>query len=187
MDFLWPKLLLSLGLIPLIVAIYTWILQRRCRFAARYSSLSLMKEAIQAPSPFRKHLPFGLFIVALMSLILALGRPVTPQAVLSGQTTIVLTLDISRSMCMQDITPNRLEVARTAALSFVQQPVLGTQVGVVAFAGSAELAQKPTTDVQRLEDTLTSLTTATETAIGSAILSSLDAIAAVDKSVAPSK
>lgn len=187
MGFLWPKLLLSLGLIPLLVAIYIWILRRRCRFAARYSSLSLLQEAILPPSPFRKHLPFSFFVVALTSLILALGRPITPETVLSGQTTIVLTLDISRSMCMQDITPNRLEVARTAALSFVQQPVLGTQVGVVAFAGFAELAQKPTTDVKRLEDTITSLTTATETAIGSAILSSLDAIAAVDKRVAPSR
>jgi Ca-activated chloride channel family protein len=147
----------------------------------------LFKEASLPPSPFRKHLPFSLFIVALTSLIIALGRPITPETVLSGQTTIVLTLDISRSMCMQDITPNRLEVARTAALSFVQQPVLGTQVGVVAFAGFAELAQKPTTDVKRLEATITSLTTATETAIGSAILSSLDAIAAVDKRVAPSR
>lgn len=187
MGFLWPKLLLSLGLIPLLVAIYIWILRRRCRFAARYSSLSLLQEAILPPSPFRKHLSFSFFVVALTSLILALGRPITPETVLSGQTTIVLTLDISRSMCMQDITPNRLEVARTAALSFVQQPVLGTQVGVVAFAGFAELAQKPTTDVKRLEDTITSLTTATETAIGSAILSSLDAIAAVDKRVAPSR
>jgi Ca-activated chloride channel family protein len=87
---------------------------------------------------------------------------------------------------MQDITPNRLEVARAAALSFVQQPVLGTQVGVVAFAGFAELAQKPTTEVKRLEETLTGLTTATETAIGSAILSALDAIAKVDERVRPS-
>jgi Ca-activated chloride channel family protein len=185
MDFLWPKLLLSLGLIPPIVAVYIWILQRRCRFAVRYSSLSLFQEALPPLSRLRKHLPFGLFLVALVSLIFALGRPITPETVLSGQTTIMLALDVSRSMCMQDITPNRLEVARTAALSFVQQPVLGTQVGVVAFAGFAELAQKPTTDVNRLEDTITSLTTATETAIGSAILSSLDAIAKVDERVRP--
>jgi Ca-activated chloride channel family protein len=88
---------------------------------------------------------------------------------------------------MQDITPNRLEVARATALSFVQQPVLGTQVGVVAFAGFAELAQKPTTNLQLLESTITNLTTATETAIGSAILESLDAIADVDDRVRPSE
>jgi Ca-activated chloride channel family protein len=186
MDFLWPNLLVSLGLIPLLVAIYAWILRRRCRYAVRYSSLSLFHEAIPPLSPLRKHLPFSLFVIALISLELALGRPITPETVLSGQTTIVLTLDVSRSMCMQDITPNRLEVARATALSFVQQPVLGTQVGVVAFAGFAELAQKPTNNLHLLESTITSLTTATETAIGSAILESLDAIAKVDDRVRPS-
>jgi Ca-activated chloride channel family protein len=178
--------LVSLGLIPLIVAIYIWILRRRCRFAVRYSSLSLFHEALFPLSLLRRHLPFSLFLVALVSLTLALGRPITPEAVLSGQTTIMLTLDVSRSMCMQDITPNRLEVARATALSFVQQPVLGTQVGVVAFAGFAELAQKPTTNLQLLESTITNLTTATETAISSAILEALDAIADVDDRVRPS-
>lgn len=187
MDFLWPDVLLSLGLIPLTIAIYIWILRRRCRFAVRYSSLSLVQGAITPPSSLRRHLPFILFLLALTSLVLACARPVTPESVLSGQTTIMLTLDISRSMCMQDIIPNRLEVARAAALSFVQHPVLGTQVGIVAFAGFAELAQKPTTNVNVLENTLTNLTTATETAIGSAILRSLDAIAEVDKRVAPTK
>jgi Ca-activated chloride channel family protein len=126
-------------------------------------------------------------MIGLTSLVIAMGRPITPEAMLSGQTTIILTLDISRSMCMQDITPNRLEVARAVALSFVQQPVLGTQVGIVAFAGFAELAQKPTTDLKLLENTITTLTTATETNIGSAILQSLDAIAEVDERVRPSK
>jgi Ca-activated chloride channel family protein len=153
----------------------------------RYSSLSLFHEAILPPSTLRKHLPFSLFLIAWISLNLALGRPITPESMLGEQTTIMLTLDVSRSMCMQDITPNRLEVARATALSFVQQPVLGTQVGVVAFAGFAELAQKPTTDLQRLESTITNLTTATETAIGSAILASLDAIAKVDDRVRPSE
>ena len=116
-----------------------------------------------------------------------MGRPLTPEAVLSGRTTIVLALDISRSMCMRDIQPNRFEVAKAAALSFIHQPVLGTQVGVVAFAGFAELAQEPTNDLALLENTITTLTTATETAIGGAILRSLDAIAEVDKRVAPSE
>jgi Mg-chelatase subunit ChlD len=103
------------------------------------------------------------------------GAAITPEEVLSRRTTIILTLDISRSMCMQDIRPNRLEVARATALSFIQHPVLGTQVGIVAFAGFAELAQAPTTHVELLENTITNLTTGTETAIGSAILQSLDA------------
>jgi Ca-activated chloride channel homolog len=187
MNFLWPAVLRLLGLIPLVIALYIGILRWQRRFAVRYSSLSLVDPATLQPSRLRRHLPFVLFILALTSLVVAMARPITPEAMLSGQTTIILTLDVSRSMCMQDITPNRLEVARAAALSFIQQPVLGTQVGIVAFAGFAELAQKPTTDLKLLEYTITTLTTATETDIGSAILRSLDAIAEVDKRVAPSE
>jgi Ca-activated chloride channel family protein len=187
MAWLWPDLLLLLGLIPLIVAIYIWNLQRRHRFAVHYSSLSLVEKAHSQSSFLRRHLPFILFISALTSLVIATARPIIPKEGLSGWTTIILTLDISRSMCMQDIKPNRLEVARGTALSFIQHPVLGTQVGIVAFAGFAALAQEPTTDLERLENTINNLTTGTETAIGSAILQSLDAIAEVDKRVAPSE
>ncbi len=187
MDLLWPGFLLLLACIPLVAALYIWILRRRCRFAARYSSVVLVQDAALQPFPLRRHLPFILFMAALASLVIALARPVTAEAVLSGRTTIILTLDISRSMCMRDVHPNRMEAARSAALSFVQQPLIGTQVGVVAFAGFAELAQEPTTDMDLLETTLINLTTATETAIGSAILTSLDAIAEADKNVAPSE
>lgn len=187
MDLLWPNFLFLLACIPVIIVLYIWILRGRSRFAARYSSLALVDDAIRSRSFLRKHLPFVLFVAALASLILALARPVTAKAVFSGRTTIILTLDISRSMCMRDIEPNRMEAARAAALSFVRQPVIGTQVGVVAFAGFAELAQEPTTHLPLLESALMSLTTATETAIGSAILRALDTIAGVDPRVAPSE
>ncbi len=187
MDWLWPDLLVLLGLIPLIAVIYIWILRRRSRFAIRYSSLALVREVVPDRSWLRRYLPFSLWMIAVTSLVIAMGRPVTPVNVLSGRTTIILTLDISRSMCMRDIPPDRLDVAKVAALSFVQSPAAGTQVGIVAFAGFAELAQRPTTDVNLLETAIENLTTATETAIGSAILRSLDAIAEVDERIAPSE
>ena len=187
MDWIWPDFLLLLGLIPFIIALYVGILKWRYRFAIRYSSLSLVNQSILKSSLLRRHLPFALFLLALTSLVIAMGRPLTSESILSGQTTIILALDISRSMCMRDITPNRLEVARGTALSFIQQPVLGTQVGIVAFAGFAELAQAPTTDIPLLEAALTNIATSSQTAIGSAILRSLDAISEVDKRVATSE
>jgi Ca-activated chloride channel family protein len=90
-------------------------------------------------------------------------------------------------MCSTDIPPNRLEVAKQAALSFVRDNRSGRQVGVVAFAGFAELIQPPTTDLRLLENAISYLTPARRTAIGSAILRSLDAIAEVDERVAPSE
>lgn len=184
MGFLWPKLLLLLSLIPLAIIVYIGVL-RRPRFAVRYSSLVLVHEA-SSYTWLRRHLAFILLLLALTSLVIAAARPFTYEKVLSGQTTIMLTMDVSRSMCSIDIPPNRLEAAKTASRLFVHQPIPGTQIGIVAFAGFAELAQEPTTQTELLEQTITSLTTSTETAIGSAILRALDAIAEVDKSVAPS-
>lgn len=187
MGFLWPRFLVFLGLIPLLIAIYIWIRKWQRRFVIRYSSLSLLQAARPDVSWLRKYLPLILFMIALTSLFIAVSRPVAPFAILSGRTTIILTIDISRSMCSTDILPNRLAVVQATALSFIAKPVSGTQIGVVAFADSAELAQEPTIRRHLLEIAIENLTTATSTAIGSAILTSLDAIAEVDHRVAPSE
>jgi Ca-activated chloride channel family protein len=185
MGLLWPGFLLLLGLIPLIVGIYIWMLRRR-RFAVRYSSLVLVHEALPHQSRLRRHLPFAMFLLALASLVIAFGRPVAIVNVPTGQTTIIFAMDVSRSMCATDIQPNRLQAAEAAALSFIQRQKPGTQIGIVAFAGFAVLIQPPTTDQEALLAAVESLTTARRTAIGSAILKSLDAIAEVNKNVAPS-
>jgi Ca-activated chloride channel family protein len=89
-------------------------------------------------------------------------------------------------MCAVDIPPNRLAVAQDAALAFIDDQVDGTQIGIVAFADFAELIVPPTTDKEVLQDALNNLTTALGTAIGSATLKSIDAIAEVNTAVAPS-
>jgi Ca-activated chloride channel family protein len=152
----------------------------------RYSSLALVRDALPRPSRLRRHLPFALLLLALTSLVIALGRPVASVSVPTGQATIVLAIDVSRSMCATDIRPNRLEAAKAAALSFVQRQQSRTLIGVVAFAGFAALIQTPTSDQEVLQDAIEGLTTARRTAIGSAILRSLDAIAEIDQNVAPS-
>ena len=187
MSLLWPGLLYLFLLIPLAIGVYLWVLRRRRRFAIRYSSLSLVRAAAAQQFWLRKHLPFILFLLALSSLIFALGRPVATVLIPSNEATVIMAIDVSRSMCSTDIPPNRLVVAKEAALSFVQNNTAGRQVGIVAFAGFAELIQPPTTNVRLLEDAIASLVPARRTAIGSAILRSIDAIAEVDNRVAPSE
>jgi len=186
MELLWPGFLLLLGLVPLLVAVYIWVLRRRRRYAVRYSSLSLVREALQHQSRLRRHLPFILFLLGLASLVIAVGRPVASVRVPYGQNIIILALDVSRSMCSTDIQPNRLEAAKDAARSYIQRQTSSSQIGIVAFAGFAELVLAPTTDQEMLQDAVENLTTARRTAVGSAILESLDAIAEVNPNIAPS-
>lgn len=186
MDLLWPLSLLLLLVIPLLIAAYVWVLRRRRRYTVRYSSLDLVRAALPRYSRLRRHLPFALFLLALGALVLALSRPVAIVAVPTSRATILLSLDVSRSMCSTDIPPNRLQAAEAAALKFVERQKASTRIGLVAFAGFAELIMTPTTDPELLADAIESLTTGRRTAIGSGILEAIDAIAEIDGSVAPS-
>lgn len=186
MDLLSPWFLLLLSLLPLFVAVRIYLLRRR-RTGLRYSSLSLVHEALPKSSWMRRHLPFALFVIALGSLVVAMARPVSIVSVPAGQTTVILAMDVSRSMCATDIPPNRLIAAEAAASTFIERKGSTTHIGIVAFAGFAEIVQSPTTDQEVLLDVVESLTTGRRTAVGSAILRSLDAIAEIDESVAPSE
>jgi Ca-activated chloride channel family protein len=185
MSFFWPGFLLLLGLIPVLIGVYLWVQRRRRRYVVRYSSLSLVRVANPSQSRLRRYLPLSLFLFALVCLVTAMSRPIIITREPTDQTAIILAIDVSRSMCSTDISPNRLVAAQEAALSFIQRQESKTLIGVVAFAGFAELIQAPTTDSEVLETAVDSLMTGRRTAIGSAILRSLDTIAEIDSSVAP--
>jgi Ca-activated chloride channel family protein len=187
MALLWPFALLLLAIVPALIAAYIWILRRRPRPALRYSSLSLVRAAAPGTSRVRRHLPFALFVAAAGVLVLGMSRPVAIVTVPTGQTTIVLSIDVSGSMCSTDIAPTRLEAAEAAASRFIQSQGPNTQIGIVAFAGFAEIVQPPTNDRELLLDAVRSLTTGRRTAIGTGLLKAIDAIAEVDPNVPPSR
>ena len=187
MDFLWSTLLALLLVLPAIVAVYVWSQRRRRPAGVRYSSLSLVRDAAPGSSRLRRHLPFVLLVAALGGFIFAMARPVVIVAVPTNQTTIILTIDVSGSMCSTDIPPSRIEAAEAAATSFIESQAAGTRIGIVAFSGFAELVQSPTNDKTALLNALQSLATGRRTAIGEGILASIDAISEVDSSVAKSQ
>ncbi|MCA9969699.1 MAG: VWA domain-containing protein [Anaerolineales bacterium] len=186
MTLLWPWLLLLLLLVPLLIAAYVWMLRRRRRYVVHYSSLLLVRQALPRRARWRQHLPFALFTLGLTSLILTTARPAAVVEVPLSRTTIILALDVSRSMCSTDVAPNRLSVAQEAALAFIEAQETGTQIGIVAFAGFAEIIVPPTADKDRLTEAVENLTTSLGTAIGSATLKAIDAVAEINPAVAPS-
>jgi Ca-activated chloride channel family protein len=184
MSLLWPGFLALLLLVPLLAAVYVWAVRRRRPAGIRYSSLSLVREAMPRPSR-RRHVPFVLVAAAVACLALGLARPVVVAAVPTNQTTVLLTIDVSGSMCSTDIPPSRIEAAEAAASDFITHQSATTQIGIVAFSGFAELVQAPTNDTAKLLAALHSLTTGRRTGIGSGLLAAVDAISNVDGSVAP--
>jgi Ca-activated chloride channel family protein len=186
MDFLWSTLLALLLVLPAIVGVYVWSQRRRRPAGVRYSSLSLVRDAAPGSSRLRRHLPFVLLVAALGGFIFAMARPVVIVAVPTNQTTIILTIDVSGSMCSSDIPPSRLEAAEASASAFIKSQSSSTQIGIVAFSSFAELVQAPTSNQTELLDALASLATGRRTAIGDGILASIDAISEIDPAVAKS-
>jgi Ca-activated chloride channel homolog len=176
--------LLGLLSVPLLVAALVLQQRRKRRNAIRVSSVSLIRAAMPKRSRWRRYLPLALFLTALSSLTLATARPSTSVTVPIGNTTIALALDVSRSMCSTDVSPNRLAVAQKAARSFVEGQAGGTRIGIVAFADAAQVVVPPTTDKKALVAAIEGLTTTRGTAIGAATLKSIDAIAEVNPDVA---
>ena len=184
MTFTWPLALLLLLAVPLLLGVYLLQLRRRRRQAVRYSSVALLRAALPKRSAWRRHVPVALFLGGLAGLGVAAARPQMAISVPLSRTSIILTLDVSRSMCATDVPPNRLAVAQDAARKFVSERADGTRIGLVVFAGFAELVVPPTTDRSALLKAIDNLTTARGTVIGAATLKALDAIAAVNPDVA---
>ncbi|MFT7475302.1 MAG: Ca-activated chloride channel family protein [Verrucomicrobiales bacterium] len=183
MNFAWPYLLITL-LIPLVLlAVYIRILRRRKKLAISYGSLSLMKEATPSAAPWKRHVPAALLLLGLVALSIGSARPRAFVQVPLSRTSIILALDVSLSMCSTDVAPNRLAVAQDAARTFVESRDDGTQIGIVAFGGTAELVVPPTNDTSELVLAIENFTTSLGTGIGNATLRSIDAIAEINPDV----
>lgn len=176
MSFLWTNMLWLLLLIPVLVMVYLLILRRRQKYALRYSSLSLIKEAQGSGPGFRRHIPPLLFLIGLTVMMVALARPAATVTLPSHQGTIILTFDVSGSMRADDIKPSRLEAAKAAARAFVAKQPSNVRVGVISFSDTAAVVQAPTKDREAVLAAINRLTPQRRTAVGSGILTSLDAI-----------
>ena len=154
MHFLEPELLWSLWFAPLIAGIYLVLLRRRRRHVLTFSSLGLVHEALGKVSWWRRHLPPTLIFLALLLCLLALARPMARVTLPDDYMTLVLSMDVSRSMLAEDVEPNRMQAAQKAAKEFLQELPVKARVAIVSFAGTAQVVQHVT---DRREDWLAAI------------------------------
>lgn len=185
MVFSWPWALLAVLIIPLIFAIREWARRRRRRAAVRVTSLALVRSALPGRTRWTRKIPPALFIAGLALLVVGAARPQASLPEPMTSATILLALDTSGSMCSTDVDPNRITAAKKAAADFIESQRGGPRIGLVTFAGTAGLLVPPTDDTKSLLEALDGLIVSRGTAIGQAMLTSIDAIAEVDPSVAP--
>ncbi len=176
MSFIWPAMLYSLILIPLLIALYLILQRRRKRIAANYQTLSTAPEISKRDPGMRRHIPPILFLLSLAILGVALGRPQTEVSLPHIEGTVILAFDVSGSMAADDFKPSRMEAAKTAAKSFVEQQPTTVRIGVVAFSDNGLSVQTPTNDQNAILMAINRLAPERGTSLASGILASLKAI-----------
>lgn len=185
MSFTWPLMLVGLAAAPVLIVGHVWLTRRRRHSALVVSDAQLIRAAAPRSSAIRRHLPAALLAAAIALAGLAAARPTREVTVPLSQSSILLALDTSSSMCNTDIEPNRLTAAQNAAVEFVEGIDDGAQVGLVTFNGLAALVVPSTTDTDEITSAIQSITVARGTAIGSAILVAIDALAEINPDIAP--
>ncbi|NUR70487.1 MAG: VWA domain-containing protein [Hamadaea sp.] len=185
MSLSWPWALAALLVVPLLLLARWWANRRRRKVAVRVSSVALIRAAVPGRTAWRRRIPVILFVAALVFLAVGAARPQASVRVPSNATSILLAIDVSRSMCSTDVQPNRIAAAQAAAREFIKAQGGETKIGLVTFSGIAALLVEPTTDQEALLKAIDELRTGRGTAIGQAILTSIDAIAETNPAVPP--
>lgn len=176
MRFLWSDLLWCLLVIPLLVGAYVFALRRHKRGALRYASLALVRDALGPGQWLRRHLPATLVALALVFALLGIARPIAVFALPNEYQTIVLAMDVSRSMRATDIEPTRIVAAQNAVKDFIKELPPNVRVGIVTFAGTAALVQSPTENKEDLIAAVDRFQLQSQTAIGSGLVVALNTL-----------
>jgi Ca-activated chloride channel family protein len=147
MTFATPWLLLTLLVIPLSLAVYRLVVvRRRMKYAVRFTNVDVLAAVVATGRPWRRWLAAGVFLLAVATLCVAVSRPHVHKLVASDNATVILVLDVSGSMQAQDVRPTRLVAAQKALHAFLDKVPPRLKIGLVLFAGEAEVATPPTTD-----------------------------------------
>jgi len=174
--FLQPSRLWFLLAVAALIAVYVVVQLRTPRYTVRFSNLQLLDKVAPRRPGWRRHLSAAVFGLGLIALVVAFAQPVMKVRVPQERTTVMLAIDTSLSMAAEDVAPNRLAAAQAAAVEFVNDLPENLNVGLVSFAGTAQLLVPPTQDHLSVTAAIDRLELDKATAIGDAVKLSLDVI-----------
>ncbi len=169
-----PGRLWWLVLVPVLFLLYLGLSSRLRRGKRQRSRLDMV---LPKDAAWKRHTAVTLAILSLVSVILAYAKPQDYVLVPRDRATVVVAIDVSRSMMATDVKPSRMEAAKEAATEFLNQLPTRFNVALVSFAGTASLVVPPTTDRGVVARAVENLELAPATAIGDGIYASLDSLA----------
>lgn len=169
MSFGQPVMFVALVAVVLLAGLW-WVLERRRREdAALFTAPALLPNLVGNRPGRRRVLPFALLLAGITVLTVAAARPHARVRVPRHEATILLAIDVSRSMMANDVAPSRGAAARTAADAFLAEIPDVYKVGVIGVGSRAFVAIPPTIDRALVHDALSNLTQSEGTALGDSI------------------
>ncbi|WP_018350660.1 VWA domain-containing protein [Longispora albida] len=177
--FLEPWWLLAVLPVAALAAAYVWRQFHRRDYALKFTNVDLLRSLAPKGLGWRRHAAAVALLMALLVLSTAMARPSMDAKAPMERATVIIALDVSLSMQAADITPSRIAAAKDAAKLFVKQLPPTFNIGLVAFAKSANVLVSPVKDKEAVIAAIDSLQLAESTATGEAVFSSLQAIQAV--------
>jgi len=179
MSFIWPELLWSLVLVPLLTVMYFRMQQHRREAAIRFGSLGFVQQAVGGNLNSRRHIPAILFLVGLTVLFVSLARPQMVIGLPKVEGIVILAFDVSGSMAAQDFEPTRLDAAREVAVEFVNRQPSTVRIGVVEFSDSGFSTLTPSSDRELVIKAIDRLKIQQGTSLANGIVVSLNSIATI--------
>jgi Ca-activated chloride channel family protein len=177
--FLSPWWLLAIIPVLLVAGAYVWRQLRRRAYAVRFTNVDLLRSLAPKGIGPRRHISAVAFLLCMLALSLGLARPSVDAREPLERATIMLAIDVSLSMQATDVSPTRIDAAKQAAKDFVDQLPKSFNVGLVAFAKSANVLVSPSKERQGIRQAIDTLQLAEATATGEAVFTSLEAIRSV--------
>jgi Ca-activated chloride channel family protein len=169
-DFLAPWRLWWLLAVVALAAGYVGAQFWRRKATVRFTQIDLLDRVAPERPGWRRHVVAGVQLLGLAAGVVAIARPITMTTERTqAEGRILLMFDVSLSMEATDVEPSRLEAAKLAARTFVDQVAPDVEVGLVSFSGEVSIEVDPTLDRNRLDDGIDGLQLSESTAIGDAL------------------
>lgn len=169
MSFAAPLFLLALIVLPAAAVGYVLAVRHRRRAADAFVRPHMRDSVVRWAPGWRRHLPVALYALALAGLIVAVARPQSTVAVPVERANVLLVTDESTSMQATDVSPTRLEAAKSSAERFLDHVPSRIHVGAIGFSTYARVLSGPTSDRQAVRDGLETLRAKGSTATGDAL------------------
>jgi Ca-activated chloride channel family protein len=176
MSFLAPAWLWLLLIVGALGVIYVSVQHRRGTYALRFSDTGLLDTVAPKRPGWRRHVVAMIFLSVAALMIVSLADPVTEEEVPRERAVVMLTIDTSLSMGASDVNPTRIDAAKEAAITFLNNAPTGIDVGLISFHETPIVQVPPTANRASVIEAVQKLELGPFTNTGDAISASINSL-----------